>query len=124
VQAFQAARQQVPGGDATYDLKNQAGNVQRYSSFWPTPLCYGRLFRAAFHGAEQPAWGYGIKKPALRRQRILWRRRVGDASAKPTSAVKMLEKFEIMSHLFLISHRTTFILHALKAKIAYLHFES
>src|SRR5262249_47991781 len=37
------------------------------------------------------------KKPALRRQRILWRRRVGDASAKQTSAVKPVGRCDFIT---------------------------
>jgi hypothetical protein len=68
------------------------------------------------------------KEPALRRQRILWRMRVGDASAKPTSAVKVLEKSDFMTSRLVPAYppkqACPSFFDPLKEKVNHLHFES
>jgi len=95
VEMSSSARDEVARGNAAHDLQNQTRNIHENIS-----ACTAK---ATCHSAIREIRMVAEKKPALRRQRILWRRRVGDASAKPTSAVKVLEKSEIMSHL--PSHR-------------------
>src|SRR5690349_16222696 len=105
MQAFQAAGQQVASRNATYDLKNETGNVHRRFLILSGAAPSRQAALRRYSQRATACKGVWNKKPALRRQRILWRRRVGVASAKPTSAVKVLEKSEIMSRLFLLSHR-------------------
>src|SRR5215470_11072692 len=100
---------------------------------FPHPVLASRaLLQRSIIAPDKSSTGpFPEKKPALRRQRILWRRRVGDASAKPTSAVKFFETCDFITVLNSIPaacHRNK-RLHSSRSSPAqsedlFLHFES
>ena len=95
-----SARYEAACSDAADDLENEARNIHEHvsSSF----VGIGRITPGIIIHPGESFAGLCQKKPALRRQRIHWRRRVGDASAKPTSAVKLLGRCDFMTVLRLI----------------------
>jgi len=111
MEVSRSAGYQEACGNPTDNLENETRNIhENISSFCfciasahhsgPVSLNRVPAFITACHSPHSNApHGGSRKKPALRRQRILWRRRVGDASAKPTSAVKLFESCDFITVL-------------------------